>query len=176
MNSPERHFTRYMDHDWGDGSFGHGDRVLYTCDEDGPDGPLYDEHFQPIIAVEEESMLCDGPLKHRCFDSFCREVGCVESPPEEPIPPPTGPVTLSYRRGEGLQSSWAIIKKGGVIFAEEPISHDLCDALLQMDNLIQSAIVILQHEIVRSGWTILPESGLGAVLYNLLNVTGGKPW
>jgi hypothetical protein len=45
-----------------------------------------------------------------------------------------------------------------------------------MDNLIQSAIVILQHEIVRSGWTILPESGLGAVLYNLLNVTGGKPW
>jgi hypothetical protein len=160
MNSPERHFTRYMDHDWGDGSFGRDDRVLYTCDEEGPNGPLYDEHFQPFntVPIEEQSAIEE-------------EEGIEED--NGPIPPPTGPVTLSCLRGEGLNLSWAIIKKGGVIFAEEPISHDLCDALIQNNNLLQSATGLLSHEIERLGSD--PESNL-VFIRDTLIATGGKPW
>jgi hypothetical protein len=95
---------------------------------------------------------------------------------DEPINPPSGPVTLSYRRGEGLQPSWAIIAKGGVIFAEEPISHDLCDALLMQQRLLASALDQCGQVMLSLGWSFMPESGLGLVYNNLLMVLGVRPF
>jgi hypothetical protein len=201
MNSPERHFRRYMDHDWGDGTLGRDDRVLYTCEEDGPDGPLYDEHFQPIGVVSPEKVASDeravgietddepvsptsGPitLSYRKEDATITPVATIGgrrsgvSDPEGSTPSAPPPITLSYRRGSGLNLSWAILSRGGEVVSEEPISHDLCDTLIRYDDLVQSAMVVLRHEIIRSGWEIIPEQGLGAVLMNLCRARGVTPW
>jgi hypothetical protein len=50
----------------------HPDNSPFEDDELPDDDPWYEPPLEP--------MRCDGPLKWRCFDSFCREVGCVEAP------------------------------------------------------------------------------------------------
>lgn len=154
MNSPDRHFTRYMDHDWGDGSRGRDDRVLYTCDEE-PNGPLYDEHFRPIGGVSPQSVATDEGA-----------AGGADALP----------VTLSCRRGDGLGFSWAILSRGDVVIAEEPISHDLCDALLMQERLLTSALDQCGGVMLALGWSFMPESGLGLVYNNLLMILRRQPF
>lgn len=82
--------------------------------------------------------------------------------------------TITYRAGRqgSLSLSFAILSVDGEIKSEEPISNELCEALIQQRIDIRQALDAAEIKANRTMFTLAPEDGLGAIMNHLSRALG----